>query len=162
MKKIVAEIRNGTHNEQPLNQSQGQDRTPEEQQELSRLLRRNIRKANKREAVLTGGKQTKPHPNVSDGIVYGSVAYLKTPQSSYSVMFQDPRKHGDIKQKLRRMYKNIPKVADDAPDPLEALVIAEIDEEEEGERSSSPSASIKSMTDLNWPQEAEGILTQAD
>lgn len=57
------------------------------------------------------------------------------------------------------MYKNIPKDANDAPDPLEAIVIAEIDEEDEGQRSSSPSASIKSLTDLNWPQEAEGILT---
>lgn len=64
--------------------------------------------------------------------------------------------------KLRKMYKNIPKAANDEPDPLEAMVIAEIDEEDEERRSSSPSASIKSMTDLNWPREAEGILTEAD
>lgn len=64
--------------------------------------------------------------------------------------------------KLRKMYKNMPKVANDEPDPLESMIIAEIDEDDEELRNSSPSGSIKSMTDLNWPREAEGILTEAD
>lgn len=64
--------------------------------------------------------------------------------------------------KLRKMYQKMPKIARDEPDPLESIVIAEIDEVDEEIRNSSPSGSIKSMTDQNWPQEAEGILTEAD
>lgn len=86
-KKIVAEIRNGTNIEESVGHNAGQDRTREEQMELNRLIRRNIRKAYNREAVLTGTAQTKLHPNKSDGVVYGIAAYLKTPKSSYSAMF---------------------------------------------------------------------------
>jgi hypothetical protein len=39
------------------------------------------------------------------------------------------------------MYKNMPKVANNEPDPLEAMVIAEIDEEDE-RRSSQAGSSL--------------------
>ncbi len=61
--------------------------------------------------------------------------------------------------KLRKMYKNMPKVANNEPDPLEAMVIAEIDEEDE-RRSSQAGSSLQSMTDLNWPQEGEFIFAE--
>lgn len=61
--------------------------------------------------------------------------------------------------KLRRMYKNMPK--SNEPDPMEQMVIAEIDEEEE-KRSSNAASSLKSVTDLNWPQEGEFNLTEGE
>jgi hypothetical protein len=61
--------------------------------------------------------------------------------------------------KLRRMYKNMPKANE--PDPMEQMVIAEIDEEEE-KRSSNVASSLKSVTDLNWPQEGEFNLTEGE
>lgn len=57
------------------------------------------------------------------------------------------------------MYKNKPKANE--PDPIQQLVIAEIDEEEE-KRSSNAASSLNSMTDLNWPQEGEFNLTEGE
>jgi hypothetical protein len=57
------------------------------------------------------------------------------------------------------MYKKMPKANE--PDPMEQMVIAEIDEEEE-KRSSNAASSLKSVTDLNWPQEGEFNLTEGE
>ena len=68
IKKIVAGIQNSNSVEELVKLGQKNERTPQEQLELNRLLRRNIRKANRREKLLTGGngEAAKANPNLGD------------------------------------------------------------------------------------------------